>query len=255
MAKKTKIILIASIAVILLAGGVYAVDQSNDFGQCVAFHAQEYGKLRRMMDEAPPGSEEARMYGEWLRQAEADAREDCRTKSQDEIRQIVANKIRIAEEARLEKERWSEQGLLDPGKERIPASDLGIYTPERPIGPSGLTMDPSVMDKGYVSKATNSWVGYVGANLVRVYATAQDSNPMQGIVFVDAFGAADSRQYIATPTATGPVKIISESNGVLTLQSIAGVYEVYREATDTIEYVTAPGGTTYRFSVLTRKFE
>ncbi|VAW33158.1 hypothetical protein MNBD_CPR01-257, partial [hydrothermal vent metagenome] len=57
------------------------------------------------------------------------------------------------------------------------------------------------------------------------------------------------------PTATGPLKIVSEANDILVLQSVAGTYEAYDLNTNTLHDVTTKGGTTYKFDLKTRMFK
>ncbi len=61
-------------------------------------------------------------------------------------------------------------------------------------------------------------------------------------------------QAISAPTATGPLKIVSEVNDVLTLQSVGGTYEAYDANTNTRHDVTTKGGTTYTFNLISRTF-
>jgi hypothetical protein len=106
---------------------------------------------------------------------------------------------------------------------------------------------------------TNSWWGYVDGTLTTVTGTAYYDDPSQGALFVWEPGTTtpsnigSSRTYPA-PTATGPLKIVSEANGILTARSLAGTYEVYDINTDTRHYVTTAGGTTYMFDVASRTF-
>ncbi|MBI3671539.1 hypothetical protein HY249_01965, partial [Candidatus Azambacteria bacterium] len=51
------------------------------------------------------------------------------------------------------------------------------------------------------------------------------------------------------------LEIVSENNGVLTLRSVSGDYEVYHESSDTREKIKTPGGAIYLFNIRTRTFQ
>ncbi len=87
------------------------------------------------------------------------------------------------------------------------------------------------------------------------YAVA---NPLQGMVKIEddppsAQGKSPVSYYPA-PTATGPLKILAERDGVLALISLPGTYDVYDEASDTHSTVTVPGGSTAVFDTKTHTF-
>lgn len=132
------------------------------------------------------------------------------------------------------------------GYENTPTK-LGIQDP----------IDQDIVGKEMVL-GTNSWKGYIDGTLTTLTGTAYRNNPSQGVLFVWEPGATmsnieSSRTYLA-PTATGPLKIVSQQNDVLTIQSVAGTYEVYDINTDTRKYVTTKGGATYTFDIRGRKF-
>ena len=87
-----------------------------------------------------------------------------------------------------------------------------------------------------------------------VYAGNHRSNPFQGEILIYNQQHMPGKYY-PTPTATGPVRIISEKNGVLTLQSVGGEYEqsVDHGAAPSIK-VIVQGGVTYHFNLKTRLF-
>ena len=99
-----------------------------------------------------------------------------------------------------------------------------------------------------------------------VYAGSHDSNPVQGmlLVIVDSADGRDRHvQTYDTPTAAGPVKVISEAGGILTLQSISGSYRIPTPDWDPDRNpsslaprpVTTPGGATYYFNMRTKTFQ
>ncbi|MEK7510021.1 MAG: S8 family serine peptidase [Patescibacteria group bacterium] len=164
--------------------------------------------------------------------------------SKKEQARIVEEKRKGHEEHLREVEEWKRQGLLEPKK--LPPSDLGIKT-----------LDPVL--HWSVFRQNNVWQGYLDENsldsLIIVAAGGSYPAPKQGMVVVleKSFGGP-SKTY-PTPTATGPVKIVSEMNGVLTLESLAGEFEVYHEDTDMREKVKTLGGSIYHFDIRTRTFQ
>ncbi len=60
---------------------------------------------------------------------------------------------------------------------------------------------------------------------------------------------------ISAPTATGPLKIVSEAGGILTLKSVGGTYDAYDADTNTRHEVTTKGGTAYTFDLASRTFK
>ena len=126
--------------------------------------------------------------------------------------------------------------------------------PPPELGILPYPIDAKLLGDGF-SPPTSSWRGQINGELITVAGSALSSDPMQGMVFVMKDSSVATSKTYPTPTATGPVKIVSESNGVLTLKSIASTYEVYHEDTDTRESVKTPGGATYYFDVKTRVFQ
>ena len=62
------------------------------------------------------------------------------------------------------------------------------------------------------------------------------------------------KYYYPTPTVTGPVRIIAEANGVLTLKSVGGEFGKYDEASDRHLKIQVPGGATDIFDLRTRTY-
>lgn len=133
--------------------------------------------------------------------------------------------------------------IIKVGYEITPTR-LGIQDP----------IDQTILGQGFVL-GTNSWKGYIDGKLTAVTGTAEYDNPSQGVVFVwePDNGIGTTRSY-PSPTATGPLKIISQQNDVLVLQSVAGTYEVSNDDTSTRKSVTTNGGETYTFDIRGRKF-
>lgn len=89
-----------------------------------------------------------------------------------------------------------------------------------------------------------------------VYAGNDISNPHQGQILIYNQRHMPGNFY-STPTATGPVRIVSEKDGVLTLKSIGGEYKVYNPSLDAEhqEKVKVKGGMMYYFNLKTRLFK
>ena len=155
-------------------------------------------------------------------------------------------KANVTEEKRSEYEQHlrelEEQEKMAP---RPPPPELGVLR---------YPIDAKILGDG-LYPPTSSWRGYVNGELITTAGSALIRDPLQGVVFIANLevGISTSKTY-PTPRATGPVKIVAESNGVLTLKSVAGTYEVYHKDTNTRESVKVPGGTTYYFDVKTRTF-
>lgn len=145
----------------------------------------------------------------------------------------------------------------DPGFTPTPGSDK---TPPPPMLGIQAAISPTILGEANLMLGTNTWKGYVDGMLTTVTGTAYKDNPSQGVLFVwvlattTASGLGNTWTYPA-PTATGPLKIISEASGVITATSLAGTYEVYDINTDTRHYVATTGGTTYTFDIQSRMFQ
>ena len=234
MNKKIKIALLSLVALPLL--GISAVATYNQV--CIDPEAevlrglQKKGTLNELEKEKLKG----------LAALEREEAKRCSLSflSSEEKKKIVVEKQRGHEERLREKEEQKRQGFLEP--KRLPPSELGIRTID------------SVLDSSRL-RQTNAWQGYLDDILFLVAAGGSYPDPSQGVVLVLKGGFSGEREIYSPPTATGPVKIIAEKDGIFTLESIAGEYEVYHEDTDSREKVTTPGGAIYRFNIRTRVFE
>ncbi len=159
----------------------------------------------------------------------------------------AADKARIVEEKRLghearlrEIEEQRAQGLMDPVP--LPPSPFKGILDAKDV-PFPFT---DIHPKNF--GALSFWGGAVDEDQVDVFSGYDPKEPLQGMVLVGGVG------YYLTPTKTGPLMIISEKDGILTLRSIAGRYEVYHIEDDTREHVQTQGGAEYRFDIRTRTF-
>jgi hypothetical protein len=104
----------------------------------------------------------------------------------------------------------------------------------------------------------NSWVGRINGKNLEVNGCSPLTNPLQGMVFVMQEGDVRTSRYYPTPTATGPLRVLDEKNGILTLQSVSGTLTRYAGPTyegRVVEQVKTPGGGIYHFNLKTRGFE
>jgi hypothetical protein len=80
-------------------------------------------------------------------------------------------------------------------------------------------------------------------------------NPLQGEIMVFDQEKGRSEFYLV-PMATGPVKIISENKGIITLLTVGGTYEVQDNNRDADHYekLIIGGGEVYRFDLKNKVF-
>ncbi len=131
-----------------------------------------------------------------------------------------------------------------PDANPLPPVTLGVQA----------AIDPTFLGKNLIL-GTNTWTGYVTGKFIVVTGTAEKADPSQGVLFVMNDFTPVGAQAISAPTATGPLKIVSEASGVLTLQSVGGTYEAYDADTNTRHEVTTKGGTTYTFDLASQSFK
>jgi hypothetical protein len=119
---------------------------------------------------------------------------------------------------------------------------------------SGLTdnVDP-IFPAAAFHQMPTAWVGQLSGVQTVVASGNAPSNPNQGVVIVQTNGASGPTSSYQTPSATGPVKIISVNGNVITLQSQSGAWDSF-SATGQATTVTNKGGVTYKFDVAKRAF-
>jgi hypothetical protein len=184
-----------------------------------------------------------------LGRADAEKREaECRARvsqwmnlSPDERNKIIQDKLTLADETIKKME---ERAKSEARNQQLKPSELGIFD----------EMDPTLLGKEY-NPPVNGWIGYINNTLVQAGGSNVAANPKQGVLFVMEAENISSSKVYPTPTATGPVKIVAENNGILTLKSIAGTNEMYSETDARVSGgVKTPGGDTYYFNLITRQF-
>jgi hypothetical protein len=176
-------------------------------------------------------------------------------KGEAECRASAANPQKGNEQIAEKKQLAYKQMLaaLDAEEKTAPAPNasevLGIFPPED---------IPPIPKHTFSFDSGNVWQGYAGPLFVTIYAGDRYGDPKQGMLIVQMEGNADSDfqiDTIPTPTATGPVKVVSEAGGTLTLKSVAGTFKAEHGDDAPPEYVTTPGGATYYFNIAARKFQ
>lgn len=199
---------------------------------CVDPEAQMLRQLKQK--EGPNGPHAEKLESLALLEAgEAKCREEQKL-SREEKAKLAAQKLELYRE--------NLQKLEERAKAASPSEALtGIFE----IAPSPEEKDTFIPENVWQSETDT------------VAAGANYENPMQGevIVYTDPGDMGLQSNVISTPTATGPVRIVSEVNGVLTLESLAGKYRPMHNGQLTNEVVETPGGARYHFSVRTNKFQ
>lgn len=100
----------------------------------------------------------------------------------------------------------------------------------------------------------NFWGGEIDGKAIGVYAGYYPENPLQGVLAVFDDKNNSKGKFYPTPKLTGPVRIISELNGVLILKSVSGEFEIYDQNTYSSKKVQASASTVYSFDVRKQLF-
>jgi hypothetical protein len=98
------------------------------------------------------------------------------------------------------------------------------------------------------------WGGILKGECEGIYAGYNPADPLQGeLVVYDHPDEPWRYEVYPTPTATGPVRIVAEKDGVLTLSSVRGTFDRHTETAtpegSTFEAAKAPGGAAYTFDL------
>lgn len=139
--------------------------------------------------------------------------------------------------------------------------NMAIQQP-RPTEPNPFV---GILDAGQVPaafkpsefKPLNFWGGDINNVRIGVYAGYRPDNPMQGVIIVFDNPESSAGQDYSVPIAAGPVRIIAEKNGVLTLQAIAGDFEEFTgdDSGQPATMVHTTGGRKYFFDLSSRSFK
>jgi hypothetical protein len=155
----------------------------------------------------------------------------------------------IKEKAKNESDAMIEEALIAE-KTAIPTDDCpfrGLLYPDRePAVP--------VPFHGWQLTVLNYWGGALDGVCTGVFAGYDPTNPLQGqlAVFTDP-NHPEHYEVFPTPTASGPVHIVTETEGVLIVSSLRGKFNRnidFVSATNTVSHtIDAPGGTIYVFDL------
>lgn len=243
MTQKTKIsILVVGILAIIGVGAVVAREKNEP---CVS---AELKWMRKMEFERGPLPEKGKISKESLRALEKEA-EQCESAVAREKNLTPEGRAKELEARRLEGEKHRKDleeaaRSAELNKKPISDSEFGIKAIYDPVSKEFIGI--------------NRWIGYEpskprsDSTYIEVYAGGFTYEPLQGAVMVNAKNGGTFR----TPTATGPVKIIAENDGVLTLESQKGEYGVYDpDDKSKGEVVKAPGSVLYYFDIRNRTFQ
>jgi hypothetical protein len=203
MTKQTKLYIGIAVGVLALGGvgAAVAYDQV-----CVDPEAQMLRLFKWQGGEKTPEGQE-KLKG--LPIFEKLEKEWCgrQNMSKEERDRIVEEKKRGELEREREREKEGQEGKLEP--RRLLESELGIQPyPIDFVPPENAYLQP-----------TNTWLGYQGDTLISITGTAKSDDPKQGAIYVMENGQIVGGKVYLTPTATGPVKVVFENGGVVTLQS------------------------------------
>lgn len=242
MRKKLKIILIS--LALFSAIGFGAVATYNK--QCVEPEAEILRRIQREGSEEEKENLKGKLGG--LPVLEAEEARWCAlfNLSKKEKERIIEEKRKGHEDYLRQVEEWRKQGLLE--KKEVPKSPFqGIWEGDTAPAPF----------RPYEFSVLNSWGGELDGKPIGVYAGYRPESPSQGVVVVFDDINDSKGKFYSVPTPTGPVRIIFEKNGVLTLKSVSGEFEVYdlKQETYPPKKVSVPGGATYYFDVKTRIFK
>jgi hypothetical protein len=99
----------------------------------------------------------------------------------------------------------------------------------------------------------NYWGGVVDGVCLGVYAGYDPANPMLGELVIWKLNESGPWQFYPTPTASGPITIVSETNGTIKVSSLKGTYYTGPEAASQVP-VETPGGGIYVFDLKARRY-
>jgi hypothetical protein len=151
-------------------------------------------------------------------------------------RESLMEKIEIAKNI----EQQQAAGDIPPAPKETPDfGSAGLMMEQLQIE-TGIFPGPEAMIRPSLMQVTNYWQGVVDGQVVMVYAGSAPDNPQQGLVVVATSSldpAVGEIQFLALPVPgeTGSMRVVSENNGLLTLET--------------------PGGAQLTFNIAARSFE
>lgn len=121
-------------------------------------------------------------------------------------------------------------------------------------GPQGFNKDSvdALFSSAKFYQLDGSWNGYIDGVIYTAVSGVYPINPKQGILIL--FTTRTKTENYPTPTQDGPAKIISEKDGIITLESQAGDWGVFDEKTGARSIVATKGGVIYKFNTKTLSY-
>ncbi len=146
----------------------------------------------------------------------------------------------IQEKEREHKERMKEiSSYISPSIQQEKSSFKGII--------EGNDVPAPFQSNEFV--VLNFWGGEINGKTIGVYAGYRPENPSQGVVVVFDDKDSSKGKFYSAPKSTSPVRIISEANGILTLESVIGEFETYNQDAYPPAKVLVKGITAYSFDI------
>ena len=189
---------------------------------------------------------EATKYGQMLRSGKLSAEDLKGLESERNAREAW---LKLTPEERQQAIKEGGQKFMEDEKKRAQQGS------ELPAVETGILKDgvDAVYPGAVFIQQTPAWRGYIGGVLYTAVSGAPRANPEQGTLVL--FETYLNPVNYHTPTAAGPVEIVSEQNGVLVLKSLAGKWEAYDSDTNAHKMFETKGGITYRFDLKSRTFK
>lgn len=103
--------------------------------------------------------------------------------------------------------------------------------------------------------ALNFWGGEIDGKAIGIYAGYYPENPLQGVIAVFDDRNNSKSKFYSTPKSTGPIRIISELNGTLTLKSVSGEFEIYDQNVYPSKKVQTSDSSAYLFDIRKQLFQ
>lgn len=103
-------------------------------------------------------------------------------------------------------------------------------------------------------RVMNYWSGDIDGQRIGVYAGYDPQNPTQGVLALTDDKENPKGTYYPAPATTGPVQVTSEKDGVLTLMSVGGPFEVLDENALSPRTGQTSGNAVYVFDVRKKSY-
>ena len=160
----------------------------------------------------------------------------------------------LSSEERIAIKQESYQDYLEKQANNVPTVDDTKLVQKKFVGilDAQSVPYPFSVTKPSEFKVVNFWGGNTENVSVNVFSGYDTKNPNIGTLLVFV---GDENFFVNITENEGPVRITAENDGVLTLTSLSGEYEVYDEVTEIRSYISKTGGIIYHFNLKTRMFE